>query len=385
MEYVKVGCLLVIIINYLNINEMRILFLFPGPGIKPVGGYKVVYEYANRLAADGYDVGVVYAAYCVRLRQNFLIAILRMCKALIRFFNLKYKNRFSCRNWFPLDKRVKEHWVFSLSEWNVPKSDVYVATAIKTSLYLNSYKRIDNINKYYLIQHFEDWGEVTERDVLKTYHFPINKIVIAHWLEEIVRAQGEECVFIPNGFDFKYFQMKTPLKQRNKMNVCMLYHRSEWKGCSDAFAALALVKEKYPSLQVNIFGVFPRPDDLPEWYHYYQKPDKVTHNWLYNESAIFVGPSWTEGWGLTVGEAMICGCAVACTDNAGYLEMATDGETALVSPVRDPESLAHNIIRLIEDDELRFRIAEAGCRNIRQFTWEKAYLKFKETLENIPK
>ena len=62
--------------------------------------------------------------------------------------------------------------------------------------------------------------------------------------------------------------------------------------------------------------------------------------------------------------------------------MATDGETALVSPVRDVEALATNIIRLIEDDNLRFRIAEAGNRNIQQFTWENAYSKLKALINS---
>ena len=46
-----------------------------------------------------------------------------------------------------------------------------------------------------------------------------------------------------------------------------------------------------------------------------------------------------------------------------------------------PERLAENIIRLIEDDDLRYRIAKAGHENIRQFTWESAYDKLKKYLK----
>lgn len=38
-----------------------IVILFPHPTAGPTGGYKVVYEYANRLANDGYDVHIVYS------------------------------------------------------------------------------------------------------------------------------------------------------------------------------------------------------------------------------------------------------------------------------------------------------------------------------------
>ena len=39
----------------------RVVFLFPRPTAGPTGGYKVVYEYANRLANDGYGVHIVYS------------------------------------------------------------------------------------------------------------------------------------------------------------------------------------------------------------------------------------------------------------------------------------------------------------------------------------
>lgn len=39
----------------------RVVFLFPHPTAGPTGGYKVVYEYANRLAEEGYQVRIVYS------------------------------------------------------------------------------------------------------------------------------------------------------------------------------------------------------------------------------------------------------------------------------------------------------------------------------------
>jgi glycosyltransferase involved in cell wall biosynthesis len=80
---------------------------------------------------------------------------------------------------------------------------------------------------------------------------------------------------------------------------------------------------------------------------------------------------------LTVGEAMICGCAVACTDNDGYKEMAIDGVTALLSPIKKPIDLAENIIKLIENDSLRLELSERGYEYIKQFDWEKSYSKLR--------
>ena len=77
----------------------------------------------------------------------------------------------------------------------------------------------------------------------------------------------------------------------------------------------------------------------------------------------------------------MCGAAVVCTDNKGYMEMAVHEENALVSPVRDAQGLADNIMRLIEDDELRCRIATNAMEHIKQFTWDRAYKKLLEVLD----
>ena len=40
-----------------------------------------------------------------------------------------------------------------------------------------------------------------------------------------------------------------------------------------------------------------------------------------------------------------------------------------------------NIIKLIEDNELRIRIAKEGNNYVKQFTWDSAFSKFKDVLE----
>lgn len=59
--------------------------------------------------------------------------------------------------------------------------------------------------------------------------------------------------------------------------------------------------------------------------------------------------------------------------------MAKNGKTALLSSIKDPEGLAKNVIRLIVDDELRYRIAENAHQYIQRFTWEDSYKKLVET------
>lgn len=353
-----------------------ITFLLPSGTGLPAGGPKVVFEYANRFVADGYQVHIVMPASLLwwecSLKEK-VKAVIRFPYAFISKRHLPYK-------WFELDRKVKLHYVLSLHQCFVPKTEVYIATAIETSEYLNSYKGISADNKFYFVQHFEDWTLSSER-VKKSYTYSLGKIVIAKWLKDIINEGGNEAELVENGFDFSEFKLTIPIERKDRMSVTMLYHPLEKKGCVDGLRALEIVKRKYPFMKLCLFGYPPRPENLPKWIEYHQKPDKQIHVEIYNKSAIFLGTSHFEGWGLTIGEAMMCGSAIVCTDNGGYAEMIKDMQTGLMSPIKNPEGLADNIIKLVENDELRCKIARNGCDFIKTFTWEKAYSKFKAIID----
>jgi glycosyltransferase involved in cell wall biosynthesis len=353
-----------------------ISFLLPGPSIKPVGGYKVVYEYANHFVADGFIVNIVFPASLCFSQQS----LFNKGKSIARYLYFFVTKSYAPSIWFNLDESVNLHWVKSLNEKHVPKADVYIATAAQTAVYLNDYKRVNVDNKYYFVQGYESWT-IGEDSFLETLRMPLKKITISTHLYEIIEKQDKHVDLVYNGFDFSYFKQRINFDKKNRFSVSMLFHLSPLKGCEDGIAALKIVKAKYQELNATFFGTCERPLNLPTWIDYYQNPDKVLHNKIYNESAIFIGPSHSEGFCLTPPEAMQCGCAVVCTDIGGYADVCIHEVTALISPVKNIEALADNIIRLIENDLLRLRIAKEGFENIQQFTWNRAYEKFKKIIE----
>lgn len=352
-----------------------ITFIFPSPGINPTGGYKVVYEYANCLVKDGYRVNIVYAGSIFWAKKTLFYKVTNC----IRYVQRLIKG-FSCRSWFPLDKRVKEFFVFSLNYRHVPKSDIYIATSPYTAMYVKDYP-VNSNRKYYFIQGYENWGSVTDEILRSTYHYDLNKIVISNWLGEIMKDEGVSFDIVPNGFDFNYFKLSVPIEKKDKYSIVMTYNVIENKGCKYGLAAFNKLKEKYPSIKIILFGSVDLQFDLPDWISYYKSPNKELHNNIYNGSAIFLSTSIQEGWGLTVGEAMICGQAVVCTDNLGHREMVTNGYNGLFCDVKDVETIVDRISLLIDDDKLRYRIAKTGHMSIQKFKIENSYHKFKQVLK----
>ena len=67
-------------------------------------------------------------------------------------------------------------------------------------------------------------------------------------------------------------------------------------------------------------------------------------------------------------EAMMCGTALVTTDTGGSRDYALNEETALVSPIKNPEGLAKNLIRVLTNESLRLQLAEKGYQKIQQFS-----------------
>lgn len=360
----------------------KIAFFLPGWDNHPVGGYKVVYEYANRFAEAGYDVAIIYPYLSVDEKDVCINPLFRF-KRWVGFYYRRSRGQYNAAQWFNLDSRVKKVFVFKFTTRSMKAFSQYkvVATALRTAYELANVKSIPEANKYYFIQDFEAWG-VSDEVVYESYRLPLKKITIAPWLQERVKRAGQESVLIPNGFDFEYFKLTNPIEHRCPTEVAMLYHKDDRKRCVDSMAALEIVKKQIPELHVTMFGTPEKPDNLPKWYTYYQCPDKKTHNEIYNNAAIFVAASKAEGMALPPAEAMICGATLCCTDIGGFALYALHEQTALLSSVYDVDSLAHNIITLIKGDDLRIRLAKAGHEYIQQFTWEKAFNTFRKVVED---
>ena len=364
----------------------KIVFLLPGKEHYPIGGYKIIYEYANLFSKNNYDITLVYPHIKYDFFKRKDVSLFLKIKTFIGFYYRLLRKEYTAGEWFNLDKRIKKRFVFVLNNFYLKvykKNTLVISTSVETAYGLKLAKSIDNNNTFYFIQDFENWYENSDEYVNHSFSFPFHKIVISKWLKEVVEKTGNQAELIPNGLDFDYFKLSNPIEKRNPFEIAMLYHIDTRKRCCDSMKALEIVKKQFPLLHVSMFGVTDKPKELPDWYTYYKTPDKETHNLIYNTAAIFVAASEKEGWGLTPCEAMQCGAALACTNAGGFREFAINDNTALVSPVYDVEKLSQNIIELITDNSKRIRIAKNGYNYIQQFTWEKSFNKMKDYLEQF--
>lgn len=97
---------------------------------------------------------------------------------------------------------------------------------------------------------------------------------------------------------------------------------------------------------------------------------------LYSLAELFVFPSWYEGFGIPLLEAMACGVPIAASQTGALPEVG--GDAALYFDPENPEDIADKILILLEDTSVRRRLIAAGKKRVSLFRWEKTAV---ETLE----
>lgn len=122
---------------------------------------------------------------------------------------------------------------------------------------------------------------------------------------------------------------------------------------SDSEDVLDRIQKKNLKKSVRFLGYVPE-EDLPA---------------VYGASSVFVFPSFCEGFGLPVLEAMAAGKPAAVSREGALPEVA--GEAALYFNPADPRDIAAKVLRILRDQSLREKLTAAGLKRAESFRWSR--------------
>lgn len=120
---------------------------------------------------------------------------------------------------------------------------------------------------------------------------------------------------------------------------------------------------------------------IPERVHFVGQVEQRWMNGLYNLAAVVVLPSWLEGFGLPVLEAMAAGTPVVASSIPAVKEVADDA--AWLVPPDDQAAWTDALSAVLTDRELAQEMRRRGLARAQQFSWKQSAAKHASLYRSI--
>ncbi len=201
-------------------------------------------------------------------------------------------------------------------------------------------------------------------------------------IEPIVKHFGPiEYRIIPNGVDVdKFNPNKKPLSHlMGYKNILFVGRPEPRKGLKYLIMAMPMVISKIPDARLIVVGSGPLityyksivPSEIKGRVVFEGSVDSNMLPRYYRSADVFVSPATrSESFGMVLLEAMASGVPVVASRNEGYRYVVRDGENGLMCEPEDEVELAHKIIKVLTDDNLRRRLVENGLKTALRFKWD---------------
>lgn len=213
--------------------------------------------------------------------------------------------------------------------------------------------------------------------------------VVSQAMKKAVEDMGIEAdkvQVISMGVDLK--SLFTPDFNNNRGNAELLFvgRLVDVKGVQKLLESMPLALKKNPEIHLSIAGAGPLEEELRANAFKLNIAEKISFLGmvqqsmlpeLYRRAAIAIFPflitesGVQEGFGLVVVEAMGCACPIIAGDVPAVRETVLHEETGLLVESKNAQALADAIIRMLDNPDLRFRLARNGCERVgARFDWE---------------
>jgi glycosyltransferase involved in cell wall biosynthesis len=343
---------------------------------KPRGGVVHALKLAERLSAMGVEVTVYSLARSddhEGLRGYFR-------KVSVPFKIIPYE-------WHP-DLMTRLHRMIGAYSENLPRDlDLYHAQDCVGGTALARMKSRGVISSpvFRTIHHIDDCAEPSlldfERRALGSAEHRF--VVSRYWKDLLKKQYGYGSIITYNGLDLEDFS-KLPHRKSKEPTVLFVGGLEPRKGLEYLVLAMEDVARQMPHarlIAVAKTGFGGRDDwrffeqlagraGIMENVDFRESVSQETLLGFYSDCDILVLPSRTEGWGLSLMEAMACRKPVVASRVGGIPELVRNGKEGILVGSGDVAALSQAILKLLKDSDLRRRMGKAGRERVSKYSWD---------------
>ena len=215
----------------------------------------------------------------------------------------------------------------------------------------------------------------------------------AREIERLMGIPGNRIRVVYNGVDTEVFRTLDGMPKKSNSLIFVGNTEDRKKGIKYLLQAMKMLENECQVKLTIIDGGAPEAQYAPALMQQINLNGRVTFarrlsaddlvKW-YAAADIAVVPSMFEGFGLPAAEAMACEVPVIAFAAGALPELVADGETGILVPPADVTKLAAAIKKLVEDKELRLRMAKAARKRVEEkFNWEKAAKQILEVYQEV--
>ncbi len=207
-------------------------------------------------------------------------------------------------------------------------------------------------------------------------------VVPSGYLKAVFSDFGIDSTVIPNIIDLGRFTPKQTNKPIDVSNPHLIITRNleAIYGIATAIKSIALLKRTIPGARLSIAGSGPQQAELQQLVKEENLENNVVFTGklapeemavLYQHADIMLNPTTVDNMPNSVLEAMASGVAVITTNVGGIPYIVENNKTALFTEANNPELMAAQISRLLNDNALYQTLVSNGLREVRQYAWDE--------------
>lgn len=217
-------------------------------------------------------------------------------------------------------------------------------------------------------------SETTRQDVRRFYGLNTDSICVVPLACSDVFRQLEHCEVGLKMPIRKPFLLYVGIRAHYKNSDALIQAYSIWSQRKDV--ALVFVGKPWLADEENHLAAL----GIQDWVHLLTDTDDETLCHLYNQAAAFVFPSFYEGFGMPLLEAMACGCPIIASHIPSTIEVAGD------CPIYFEPTEVDDLVRAFNvalSEGRSTECVQAGLKRVKSYSWDKTATKILEVYREV--